>query len=164
MNPPIRGRRHYEAAWAAIADGTVDTVGSDHAPHSREKKTLPWPDCAAGLTGVQTIVPVMLDHVTAGRLSLPRLVDLMCAGPARVYGVVGKGRLAAGYDADFTLVDLKRQRRIEESWIVSPCGWTPFAGMTVTGWPVATIVRGQAVMREDEVLGAPQGKLVRFAG
>ncbi len=164
MNPPIRGRRHYEAAWAAIADGTVDTVGSDHAPHSREKKTLPWPDCAAGLTGVQTIVPVMLDHVAAGRLSLTRLVDLMCAGPARVYGVVGKGRLAAGYDADFTLVDLKRQRRIEESWIVSPCGWTPFAGMNVTGWPVGTIVRGQAVMRDDEVLGAPQGRLVRFAG
>jgi dihydroorotase len=92
------------------------------------------------------------------------MVDLLCAGPARVYGVVGKGRLAAGYDADFTLVDLKRQRRIEESWIVSPCGWTPFASMPVTGWPVATIIRGQIVMRDDEVLGAPSGKLVKFAG
>ena len=163
MNPPIRGRRHFEAAWAAIADGTVDTVGSDHAPHPREKKTLPWPDCAAGLTGVQTIVPLMLNHVSAGRLSLPRLVDLMCAGPARVYGVVGKGRLAAGYDADFTVVDMQRRRRIEESWIVSPCGWTPFAGTFVTGWPVATIVRGRTVMREDEVLGSPEGRLVRFA-
>ena len=126
------------------------------------KKLLPWPDCPAGLTGVQTIVPVMLDHVNAGRLSLTRMVDLMCAGPARVYGVVGKGRLAAGYDADFTLVDMQRRRRIEESWIVSPCGWTPFAGMDITGWPVATIVRGQVVMREDEVLGTPRGKLVRF--
>jgi dihydroorotase len=113
---------------------------------------------------VQTLVPVMLDHVNAGRLSLTRLVDLMCAGPARVYGVVGKGRLAAGYDADFTLVDMARQRRIENEWIVSPCGWTPFAGMQVTGWPVATIVRGQAVMRDDAVLGAPRGRLVRFAG
>src|SRR6185437_12052563 len=129
MNPPIRGQRHMDAAWAAINDGTVDTVGSDHAPHAREKKKLPWPECPGGLTGVQTIVPVMLNHVSAGRLSLMRLVDLLCAGPARVYGVVGKGRLAAGYDADFTLVDMKRQRRIEESWIVSPCGWTPFAGM-----------------------------------
>ncbi len=164
MNPPIRGRRHYEAAWAAIADGTVDTVGSDHAPHARAKKELPWPDCAAGLTGVQTIVPVMLDHVNAGRLSLPRLVDLMCAGPARVYGALGKGRLAAGYDADFTLVDMKRQRRIEESWIVSPCGWTPFAGMQVTGWPVGVILRGAMAMREDEVLGPPRGRLVRFRG
>jgi dihydroorotase len=163
MNPPIRGPRHLEAGWRAINDGTVDTIGSDHAPHARDKKLLPWPDCPAGLTGVQTLVPVMLNHVNAGRLSLSRMVDLMCAGPARVYGVVGKGRLAAGYDADFTLVNLKRRRRIEESWIVSPCGWTPFAGMDITGWPVATIVRGQTVMRDDEVLGAPTGRLVRFA-
>lgn len=162
MNPPIRGRRHYEAAWRSIQDGTVDTVGSDHAPHSRTQKQRPWPDCPAGLTGVQTIVPVMLNHVYAGRLTLGRLIDLMCAGPARAYGVNTKGRLAAGYDADFTLVDLKRRRRIEASWIVSPCGWTPFAGMEVTGWPVATIIRGRAVMREDEVLGEPRGKLVQF--
>ena len=141
----------------------MDTIGSDHAPHARDKKLLPWPDCPAGLTGVQTLVPVMLNHVNAGRLSLTRMVDLMCAGPARVYGVVGKGRLAAGYDADFTLVDMKRRRRIEECWIVSPCGWTPFAGMDITGWPVATIVRGQTVMREDEVLGAPGGQAGAFA-
>lgn len=162
MNPPIRGPEHLEAAWRAVRDGTVDTIGSDHAPHPRAAKLKPWPDCPAGLTGVQTLVPVMLNHVNAGRLSLMRMVDLMCAGPARVYGVVGKGRLAAGYDADFTLVDMRRQRVIEDSWIVSPCGWTPFAGMKITGWPVATIVRGQAVMREDEVIGEPRGKLVRF--
>ena len=144
MNPPIRGE--------------------EHAPHPRDKKLLPWPDCPAGLTGVQTLVPIMLDHVNAGRLSLARMVDLMCAGPARVYGVVGKGRLAAGYDGDFTLVDMKRQRRIEESWIAAPCGWTPFAGMQVTGWPIATVVRGQIVMRDDEVVGAPVGKLVKFIG
>jgi dihydroorotase len=162
MNPPIRDRRHYEAAWRAVQDGTVDTVGSDHAPHARAKKEVPWPETAAGLTGVQTIVPVMLDHVNAGRLSLPRLVDLMCAGPARVYEVVSKGRLAAGFDADFTLADMKRQRRIEASWIVSPCGWTPFDGMKVTGWPVATIIRGHVAMRDDEVRGTPQGRLVKF--
>ena len=162
MNPPIRGERHRQAAWEAVRDGTVDTIGSDHAPHSRAAKELPWPDCGAGLTGVQTLVPIMLDHVSAGRLSLTRLVDLMGAGPARVYGVLGKGRLAAGYDADFTLVDLKRRRRIEQSWLVSPCGWSPFTGAEVTGWPVATLVRGRAVMREDEVLGAPAGRLVRF--
>jgi dihydroorotase len=162
MNPPIRDRRHWEAAWAAVRDGTVDTIGSDHAPHSLAAKALPWPDCAAGLTGVQTLVPVMLDYVNAGRLSLSRLVDLLCAGPARVYGVVGKGRLAAGYDADFTLVDLRRRRRIEAAWIASPCGWTPFDGMQVTGWPAATILRGHVVMRDDEVLGTPQGRLVRF--
>ena len=163
MNPPIRDRRHMEAAWAAVRDGMVDVVGSDHAPHARAAKEKPWPLCAAGLTGVQTIVPLMLDHVSAGRLSLMRLADLMCAGPARVYGVRGKGRIARGYDADFTLVDMRRRRVIEESWIASPCGWTPFAGQEVTGWPVATIIRGQTVMRDDEVLGEPIGRLVRFA-
>jgi dihydroorotase len=162
MNPPIRDARHLAAAWAAVRDGTVDTIGSDHAPHSRAAKQRPWPDCAAGLTGVQTLVPVMLDHVNARRLSLSRMVDLLCAGPARVYGALGKGRLAAGYDADFSIVDMKRQRTIEDSWIASPCGWTPFAGMTVTGWPVATIVRGRIVMRDDEVLGEPAGRLVGF--
>lgn len=162
MNPPIRGERHREAAWAAVRDGTVDCVGSDHAPHPREGKRKPWPDCPAGLTGVQTLLPVMLDHVNAGRLSLARMVDLMCAGPARVYGAVGKGRLAAGYDADFSIVDLKRRRTIEEKWIASPCGWTPFAGLAVAGWPAATIVRGQVVMREDEVVGEPSGRLVAF--
>lgn len=164
MNPPIRGERHLRAAWAAVADGTVDTIGSDHAPHSRAAKMKPWPECPGGLTGVQTLVPVMLDHVAAGRLSLARMVDLMAAGPARVYGALGKGRLARGYDADFTIVDLKAQRTIEESWIVSPCGWTPFAGMKVTGWPLMTVIRGHVVMREDTVQGAPRGRLVKFAG
>ena len=164
MNPPIRDRRHYEASWQAIRDGVVDTIGSDHAPHSLEAKARPWPDCPAGLTGVQTIVPVMLDHVNAGRLSLGRMVDLMAAGPARVYGLVGKGRIAAGNDADFTLVDMKARRRIENDWIVTPAGWTPFDGMPITGWPVAVILRGQAVMRDDAVLGTPIGKLARFAG
>jgi dihydroorotase len=162
MNPPIRDARHKEAAWAAVRDGMVDVVGSDHAPHARAAKERPWPLCAAGLTGVQTIVPVMLDHVSAGRLSLMRLADLMCAGPARVYGVRGKGRIARGYDADFTLVDMGRRRVIEDSWIASPCGWTPFAGMAVQGWPVATIIRGRTVMRDDEVLGEPMGRLMRF--
>ena len=163
MNPPIRDARHMEAAWAAVRDGTVDCIGSDHAPHSRAAKERPWPATAAGLTGVQTLVPVMLNHVAEGRLSLARLVDLMSAGPARVYGVTAKGRLAAGYDADFTIVDLKRRRSIEESWIASPCGWTPFAGMECTGWPVMTVIRGAPVMREDEVIGAPRGEPVRFA-
>jgi dihydroorotase len=162
MNPPIRDRRHWEAAWAAVRDGMVDVVGSDHAPHARAAKEKPWPLCAAGLTGVQTIVPLMLDHVSAGRLSLMRLADLMCAGPARVYGILGKGRIARGYDADFTLVDMGARRTIEESWIASPCGWSPFIGTTVQGWPAATIIRGQPVMREDEVLGTPSGQLMRF--
>jgi len=162
MNPPIRDRYHLEAAWAAVRNGTVDVVASDHAPHAREAKLLPWPRCPAGLTGVQTIVPVMLDHVHAGRLSWSRLADLMCAGPARVYGVVGKGRIAAGYDADFTIVDPGLRRTITDEWIASPCGWTPFAGMVVTGWPVMTVLRGRVIMCDGEVVGPPCGQLVRF--
>jgi len=162
MNPPIRGRRHYEAAWAAVRNGLVDTIGSDHAPHPRSAKELPWPDTAAGLTGVQTAVPIMLNHINEGRLSLGRMVDLMAAGPARVYGATTKGRIAAGFDADFTIVDLKHRRTIETDWIVTPAGWTPFAGMQIMGWPLATIVRGSVVMREDEVLGEARGGLISF--
>jgi dihydroorotase len=162
MNPPLREARHVEAAWRAVRDGLVDSVGSDHAPHSRAAKARPWPETAAGLTGVQTLVPLMLDHVAAGRLSLPRLVDVLAAGPARVFGAVGKGRIAAGYDADFTLVDLGARRRIENAKMATPCGWTPFDGITVTGWPVMTVLRGEIAMRDDEVLGPPRGRLVSF--
>jgi dihydroorotase len=162
MNPPIRDRVHFEAAWAAITDGTVDNIGSDHAPHSRAAKEKPWPDTAAGLTGVQTLVPIMLNHVHEGRLSLARLADLMSAGPARIFGAINKGRLATGYDADFTLVDLKHSRTIENDWIVTPAGWTPFAGMHVTGWPKATIIRGKIVMSDDTVTAPPSGQTIEF--
>lgn len=163
MSPPIRDRRHYDATWAAVNAGYVDCIGSDHAPHSREAKERPWPQTASGLTGVQTLVPIMLDHVHAGRLPLERVAELMSAGPARVYGAVGKGRIAPGYDASFTIVDLGKERTIDESWITSPCGWTPFAGYHCTGWPVMTVVRGHVVMCEDEVLDQPAGQLVAFA-
>ena len=162
MNPPIRDQRHADAAWEAVNNGVVDTIASDHAPHSRAAKERPWPSCASGLTGVQTLLPMMLDQVNRGRLSLARLADLMSAGPARIYGARSKGRIAVGYDADFTLVDLKKHRRIENSWIASQCGWTPFDGVAATGWPAATLIRGQVVMREDEVLGSPSGRHVRF--
>ncbi|MXV44542.1 dihydroorotase [Saccharibacter sp. 17.LH.SD] len=163
MNPPLRNeRRHYEESWAAIRDGRVDVVSSDHAPHPLEDKNKPWMECSAGLTGVQTIVPVMLDHVNAGRLSLSRFVDLMAAGPARVYGVPTKGRLAVGFDADFTLVDMKKRRTITKEWIASPVGHTPFDGVEVTGWPVSTIVRGHVVMQDDTIISSQKGKIVSF--
>ncbi len=162
MNPPIRGARHREALWRAVLDGTVDVLGSDHAPHTRAEKAEPYPKSPSGMPGVQTLLPVMLDHVNAGRLSLLRLVDLTSAGPARVFNIAGKGRIAAGYDADLTLVDLGATRTITNDWIASRCGWTPFAGMKVTGWPAATIIRGRLVMREGELLGKPSSRPVRF--
>ncbi|HET9147824.1 MAG TPA: amidohydrolase family protein, partial [Acetobacteraceae bacterium] len=163
MNPPIRDARHREAAWRALNEGVVDTIGSDHAPHPRAAKAKPWPETAAGLTGVQTSVPIMLDHVHHGRLTLERMVDLMAAGPARVYGALNKGGIAVGNDADFTIADLGASRVIEEAWLASPCGWSPFAGERVCGWPVATIIRGRFAMREDTLIGAPAGRMAGFA-
>ncbi|MFQ5939170.1 MAG: amidohydrolase family protein, partial [Alphaproteobacteria bacterium] len=162
MNPPIRDAHHREALWRAVADGVVDVVGSDHAPHTREEMDRPYPEGPSGMPGVQTLLPILLDHVNAGRLSLERLVDLTSAGPARIYSIAQKGQIAVGYDADLTLIDLGAKRRIEGDWIASRCGWTPFEGMAVTGWPAATIVRGHVVMREGELLGAPVGAPVRF--
>jgi len=162
MNPPIRDARHREALWRGLAEGIVDVIGSDHAPHTREEKARPYPASPSGMTGVQTLVPIMLDHVAAGRLTLERFVDLTSAGPQRLFNIAGKGRLALGYDADLTIVDLGHRRRIENSWIASRCGWTPFDGTTVTGWPRATVIRGGIVMREDELVGPPTGKPIRF--
>lgn len=162
MNPPIREAHHREALWKAVNDGVVDVLGSDHAPHTREEKDKPYPQSPSGMTGVQTLVPIMLDHVNAGRLSLERFVDLTSAGPARIYNMAGKGRVALGFDADFTIVDMKAERVITNQWIVSRCGWTPFDGKKVTGWPMATIVRGKVVMHDGQLIGAPVGKPVRF--
>jgi dihydroorotase len=162
MNPPIREARHRDALWQAVGQGVVDCIGSDHAPHTREEKAKPYPQSPSGMPGVQTLLPLLLDHMNAGRLTLERLVDLTSARPACIYNLAGKGRLAVGYDADLTLVDLKARRTIRSSWIASRCAWTPFDGLEVTGWPVATIVRGQIVMRDDQLLGNPSGELVRF--
>lgn len=162
MNPPIRDARHRDALWAAIRSGAVDVLGSDHAPHTLEEKQKPWPASPSGMPGVQTLVPLMLDHVNAGRLSLERFVDLTSAGPARVFGMLGKGRLVPGYDADFTLVDLAARRTITNDWSKSKCGWTPFDGMQVTGWPIATISRGRVVMRDGALVGSPGGLPVVF--
>lgn len=164
MNPPIRQARHRDALWVAINNGVVDVLGSDHAPHTREEKAKPYPQSPSGMTGVQTIVPIMLDHVNAGRLSLERLVDLMAHGPARIYNIQGKGRIAVGYDADFTIVDMAATRTITNAWIASRSGWTPYDGRTVKGWPRATIIRGVIVMQDDELMGSPQGEPVRFWG
>ena len=162
MNPPIRDEKHREGLWQALADGVVDVIGSDHAPHTLEEKAQPYPESPSGMPGVQTLVPVMLNHVKEGRLTLERFVDLTSVGPARIYNIARKGRIALGYDGDFTLVDLKAKKTITNDMIASKCGWTPFDGMKVTGWPTATVIRGNIVMRDDEVQGAQIGRSVHF--
>ena len=164
MNPPVRDRAHRARIWQGLTEGVADILGSDHAPHTREEKEHEYPATHSGMTGVQTLVPTMLDHVNAGRLSLQRFVDMTSAGPARLFGIARKGRIAVGYDADFTIVDLKRRETISNGWIASRCGWTPYDGVTVTGWPTGTIVRGRKVMWQGDLTGPSAGEAVRFTG
>jgi len=162
MNPPVRAARHREGVWKGVRQGIVDVLGSDHAPHTLEEKTKPYPSSPSGMPGVQTLVPIMLDHVNAGRLTIERFVDLTSHGPNRVFGIARKGRIAVGYDADFTVVDLKRVETITNAQAGSKAGWTPFDGKTVTGWPAGTIIRGRRVMWEGEIVTPGQGEPVVF--
>ena len=162
QNPPIREKAHQEALWKAIKDGTVDVIGSDHAPHTLEEKKQAYPQTPSGMPGVQTMLPIMLHHVNEGRLSLERLVELVCENPRHVFGCKNKGRIEIGLDADFTLVDLKKVRTIENKNQASRSGWTPFDGMKIKGWPVATVIAGNFVMQDDQVLGTPHGQPVEF--
>jgi dihydroorotase len=162
MNPPVREEHHRQAVWWGVEQGIADILGSDHAPHTREEKEKTYPNTPSGMTGVQTLVPLMLDHVNAGRLTLERFVDMTSAGPKRLFGIARKGRVAVGYDADFTIVDLKRRATITNDWIVSKCGWTPYDGVTVTGWPVGTLVRGNVAVWEGELTAPSLGEAVRF--
>lgn len=163
MNPPVRAARHRDGVWQGISQGIVDVLGSDHAPHTLEEKAKPYPSSPSGMTGVQTLVPIMLDHVNAGRLTLERLADLTSHGPNRLFGMARKGRVAVGYDADFTVVDLKREETITNAQAGSRAGWTPYDGKRVTGWPVGTIVRGAQVMWEGELVTPAQGRAVEFS-
>jgi len=162
MNPPIRSGAHRDGLWYWLGQGVPDILGSDHAPHTLEEKARPYPDSPSGMPGVQTMLPLMLNHVAEGRTTLARVIDLTSAGPQRVFGIIGKGRIATGYDADFSVVDLKARWTIEESWLASRSGWSPFTGMTLTGRPIGTIVRGQRVMWDGGLANAAVGEPIRF--
>ncbi len=162
MNPPIRDESHRAALWDAVRQGVIDVIGSDHAPHTREEKDREYPGTPSGMPGVQTLVTLLLDHVNKGNLTLERFVDLTASGPQRIFGIAGKGRIARGYDADFTIVDMGLTREIRNDWIASRCGWTPFDGMKTKGWAVATVLRGSFVMRDFAAMCAAQGAPLRF--
>ena len=161
QNPPIREKHHQEALWKALNDGTVDILASDHAPHTMEEKSQVYPKSPSGTPGVQTLVPIMLNHVNNGKLTLERLVELWSYGPERIHKLINKGRIAEGYDADFTVVDMKKKNTITNAQQKSKTGWTPYDGMEVVGWPIITIIRGNIVMRDDEMY-EPIGKPVLF--
>ena len=162
MNPPIRNAPHIAGLWRGIEQGVADVLGSDHAPHTLEEKARPYPASPSGMPGVQTLVPVMLTHVANGRLTLDRFIDLTSHGANRVFGIAGKGRMAEGYDADLTIVDLKAKHVLKHEDMATRSGWTPFDGMACTGKAMATIVRGRVVMRDGELQGTAHGRPVRF--
>ena len=164
MNPPIRSGAHRDGLWHWLRQGVPDVLGSDHAPHTLEEKAKAYPASPSGMPGVQTLLPLMLDHVAAGRMTLERLIDMTSTSVQRVFGLVGKGRIAAGYDADFTIVDRKGSFTVTEDWLQSRCGWSPFTGMTLKGRVVGTIVRGHTAMWEGQLANQANGEALRFAG
>lgn len=157
MNPPIRSGWHRDGLWRWLGQGVPDVLGSDHAPHTLAEKAGEYPNTPSGMPGVQTIVPLMLHHVLEGRMPLGRLVDMMASGPQRLFGLVRKGRIVAGYDADFTVVDLKGRFTVREDWLQSRCGWSPYTGMELQGRVVGTVLRGTAAMWEEQLADTPTG-------
>ncbi len=162
MNPPLRTKEHYDRLWLAIKNNIVDVLGSDHAPHLKKNKNKEYPNSPSGMPGVQTIFPVMLDHVNNGKLTLRQLINLMCENPCKIFGIKNKGYLKEGYDADLTITDMNKEVVIKNEMIASKCGWTPFNNHKVKGFPVATIVNGHLVMSDGKVVEETKGSPLKF--
>ena len=162
MNPPLRDKSHYDRLWYAVRNNYNDTIGSDHAPHLKVNKDKEYPDTPSGMPGVQTLMPVMLNHVNDGKLSLEQLINLVCENPAKIFGIIGKGYIKKDYDADFTIVDMNKVIEIKNDKIESKCGWSPFDGYKFKGTPVYTIINGEVKMKYGEIIGQASGKPIRF--
>ena len=163
MNPPIRYTEDKEKLWSRLKDGTIDCIVTDHAPHTLQAKSVGFPKAPAGMPGVETSLPRMLTHAKDGRCSISDIVKWMCVGPAKVYGIKNKGSLIEGFDGDLTLVDLENHRIIQDSDTWTRVGWTPYAGMELTGWPMYTIVDGDVVHKRDSG-GSLRGSPVALPG
>ena len=162
MNPPLRSKEHYDRLWVAIKNNIVDVLGSDHAPHLKSNKDKEYPNTPSGMPGVQTIFPIMIDHVNNGKLTLSQLVNLMCENPCRIFGIKNKGFIKEGYDADLTIVDMSKKVTIKNEMMASKCGWTPFHNHKITGFPVGTIVNGNLVMKDGKIIIKSKGKPLEF--
>tara|TARA_B000000609_G_C24141782_1_gene331706 strand:+ start:274 stop:1242 length:969 start_codon:yes stop_codon:yes gene_type:complete len=162
MNPPLRDKSHYDRLWFAVKNNLNDTIGSDHAPHLKVNKEKEYPNSPSGMPGVQTLLPVMLNHVNDGKLSLKQLINLVCENPIEIFGIKNKGFIKKGYDADFTIVDMNKDIKIKNINIESKCGWSPFDGFTFKGSPVVTIINGKIKMLNGKILGKPEGLPLDF--
>ena len=162
MNPPIRDKSHYDRLWYAVKNNLNDTIGSDHAPHLKVNKDKEYPNSPSGMPGVQTLMPVMLNHINEGKLTLNQLINFVCENPVKIFGIRGKGFIREGFDADFTIVDMKKKITIKNKNIESKCGWTPFDGVEFKGTPVSTIIAGKIKMNDGKILGDPDGTPLKF--
>ena len=162
MNPPIRDKSHYDRLWYAVRNNYNDTIGSDHAPHLKINKEKPYPNSPSGMPGVQTILPVMLNHMNNGKINLNQIVNFLCKNPVKIFGIKNKGYIKKNFDADFTVVDLKKEIEIKNENIESKCGWSPFNGYKFKGVPIYTIIGGDIKMQDGKIIGEPSGKPLSF--
>ena len=162
MNPPIRDKTHYNRLWYGVRNNFPDIIGSDHAPHLKKNKEKNYPNSPSGMPGVQTLVPVMLNHVNDGKLSLQQFINFVCENPVKIFGIKNKGYIKVGYDADFTIVDLDKKIKIKNKNIESKCKWSPFNEQIFKGTPVSTIINGEIKMKDGKILGDPSGKPMLF--
>jgi len=158
MNPPIREEVHQLAVQRALSNGVVDLIGSDHAPHTIKEKSRDYPGTPSGMPGVQTIVPVMLDFVNKGLITIEDLVLYMCENPIKMYKLKNRSINTVGSEATFTIVDLNKKQEVTKDWLEYKCGWSPFEGIELTGWPVATVIRGSFVMSGGMMLDSFEAK------
>ena len=163
MNPPIRDKSHYDRLWYGVKNNLNDTIGSDHAPHLKVNKDKDYPNSPSGMPGVQTLMPVMLNHVNDKRLSLSQLINFVCENPIKIFGIKNKGYIKEDYDADFTIVDMNKKIMIKNENIESKCGWSPFNGFEFKGSPVYTIVNGNIKYNNGRIIGEPEGLPLIFS-
>ncbi|MFO1004985.1 MAG: dihydroorotase [Planctomycetaceae bacterium] len=151
MNPSIKTSEDNAALWKALRDGVIQVIATDHAPHTLEEKAKSYPQSPSGLPAVENSLALMLDAMHRGECTLEQIVSWMCDAPARVWDIVNKGRIAEGYDADLVLVDLNKKQTVRNADQLTKCGWTPWDGVELTGWPVRTWVMGQTVFQNGRV-------------
>ena len=162
MNPPIRDKSHYDRLWYGVKNNLNDTIGSDHAPHLKINKDKTYPNSPSGMPGVQTLMPIMLNHINDEKLTLEQLMNFVCENPVEIFGIENKGFIKEGFDADFTIVDMNKKILIKNENIESKCGWSPFEGIEFKGTPVLTIIAGKIKMKNGKILGEPEGKPISF--
>jgi len=162
MNPPLRDSRDNEILWQALLDGVIDFIATDHAPHTLAEKAQDYPNTPSGMPGVETSLPLMLTQAVQGRCTVAQVANWMSAAVAKAYKIPNKGKIAPGFDADLVLVDLDNYRLVVREEMVTKCGWSPFEGWNLTGWPVVTVVGGKVVFEKGKLDTTVRGEALTF--